>query len=92
MKRILVESSFDISDQKMLFFCVREFICELMNHGISKAYLYTKATEALFSEIEPEDDIKYILGFLNKLKPYPFITADSFDDLDFKLVLLKIKS
>lgn len=69
MKRILVESSFDISDQKMLFFCVREFICELMNHGISKAYLYTKATEALFSEIEPEDDIKYILGFLNKLKP-----------------------
>lgn len=33
-----------------------------------------------------------IFGFLNKLKPYPFITADSFDDLDFKLVLLKIKS
>lgn len=33
-----------------------------------------------------------IFGFLNKLKPYPFLTADSFDDLEFKMVLLKIKS
>lgn len=70
IKRILVESSFDVSDQKMLFFCIREFICELMNHGISKEYLYIKAMESLFSEIVPDDDIEYILGFLNNIKPH----------------------
>ncbi len=65
----------------------------------SKAFSKIKYHYMVIYNIKPDDIYKTnisndqfmninIFGFLNKLKPYPFVTADSYDDIDFKRKVL----
>ena len=69
IKRILFAATFDTNDQRRLYYCVREAICELVNHGVSKNHIYNITERKLFSRIKSKDDYKYILDFLESLTP-----------------------
>lgn len=60
---------FTINERHILYFCVREYICELINIGISKSHLYNQVQKKLFSKFTPEDDLQYVEQFLNSLIP-----------------------
>lgn len=69
IESLLKAPSFDVEHQKKIFFCVREYICELINIGLSKAYIHHMTESLLFRDISPEDDIDYIMSFLQDLEP-----------------------
>ena len=70
LNSLLLQSTFSIDDKKKLFFCIREFLSELINAGVSKTHLYNQVQTRLFnSNIKPENDIEYVISFLRSLLP-----------------------
>lgn len=66
---LLKGQAYGYEEQEMLYFCTREFLCELVNIGISKTHIYNETLDKLFSAITPADDIQYIVDFLQSLRP-----------------------
>ena len=69
IEKLLRGTQFDIKEQETMQFCVREYLCELVNIGINKNYIYNLSEQKLFSAATSQDDIKYIMDFLRKLEP-----------------------
>ena len=70
IEKLLRNTDFSLQEKRELFFCTREFLSELINVGISKTHLYNQVRIKLFSnDINPENDIDYILSFLRSLQP-----------------------
>ena len=69
IEKTLNASQFDVAEQRKLYYCVREAICELVNIGVSKSHIYNLVQNKLFSAIKPDDDIGYIMSFLHSLIP-----------------------
>lgn len=69
IETILKQSSFNYEDKKSLYYCVREYLAELINNGINKGHLYNRTHNILFIPVTPTDDIEYVMSFLKKLQP-----------------------
>lgn len=69
MESLLNSATFTIDEKKMLYFCTREFLSELINIGISKGHLYNETMTILFKNFTPADDIGFIMNFLKSLLP-----------------------
>lgn len=71
IEEILRGQSFDYQEKRELYFCLREYLAELIGLSISKGYLFNRVQVKLFnaSAKSPSDDIKYILSFLSSLTP-----------------------
>ena len=93
---ILGGASFEIQEQRQLFYCVREALCELINLGVSKTHIYNLAQNILFSAVHPDDDIEYIMDFLRSLTPKVSkyhvvfgITEETFSELKDTIPLIR---
>ncbi|MBO7125925.1 hypothetical protein J6W78_00070 [bacterium] len=67
IEHLLRSKTYDFEDKKKLYFCIRELLSELINRGVNKTYLYRQVQEKLFSDVNSNDDINYILSFLKSL-------------------------
>ena len=93
---ILGGASFEIQEQRQLFYCVREALCELINLGVSKTHIYNLTQNKLFSAVHPDDDIEYIMDFLRSLTPKVSkyyvvfgITEETFSELKDTIPLIR---
>lgn len=69
IRDIIEGSSFSYKDKETLYYCVREYLAELINSGFSKGHLYNQTQNKLFSAITPENDADYLMTFLESLQP-----------------------
>jgi len=63
----LKQPTWGIDEKSLIHFCVREYICELVNLGINKKYIYNQTSNKFNNRKKSEDDIVYIENFLNSL-------------------------
>ncbi len=66
---LLRSPTFSMEEKKTLYFCLREFLSEIINIGVSKAYLYNQTEEILFTASTPDDDVKFVIDFLKSILP-----------------------
>ena len=64
---ILDSSTFTITEKSELYFCIREFCSELISLGYSKEHLYNRVRKKLFVKKNSNDDIKFVMDFLESL-------------------------
>ena len=69
IEEILRGQSFDYQAKRELYYCLREYLAELIGLSISKGYLFNRVQVKLFSAKSPKDDLNYILTFLSSLIP-----------------------
>lgn len=69
IKEIVDGNSFTYDDKNTLYYCVREYLTELINSGFSKGHLYNQTQNKLFSAITPSNDVEYLMTFLESLQP-----------------------
>lgn len=63
------KQTWSIEEKALTHFCVREYICELVNLGISKKYIYNQINNKFNNKKTSNDDIYCINQFLNSLLP-----------------------
>lgn len=68
INNILLSSTFTLEEKTVLYFCVREYVSELINLGYSKTHLYMQVQNKLFKYRTSKDDVKYIIKFLSSLQ------------------------
>ncbi len=61
------KSTWGINEKSIIYFCVREYICELVNIGINKKYIYNQTSNKFNNSKQSQDDIAYIENFLHSL-------------------------
>lgn len=66
---IIRGTSFTIKEKRELYFCLREFMSELINLGVSKTHLYNQVIINLFTDSKSDDDISLVISFLQSLLP-----------------------
>jgi hypothetical protein len=66
---LLDAPTFSISEKRVLYFCVREYICELINLGLSKQHLFNRVQNDLFTNKGVDNGKKYIIDFLLSVIP-----------------------
>ena len=69
IEELLRSSSFGIDEKKELYFCLREFLSEIINIGVNKAHLYNRTQSVLFTACTPNDDVAFIMDFLRSILP-----------------------
>jgi len=69
IEKLLRSSTFSITEKRMLYFCLREFLSEIINIGVSKAHLYNQTQKVLFTARTPDDDIEFVMEFLRSILP-----------------------
>lgn len=69
IEALLNSPTFTMDEKKKLYFCIREFLSEIINIGVSKAHLYNQTMNVLFKACTPNDDIKFIMDFLASILP-----------------------
>lgn len=67
IKTVLTSPVFTISEKQELYFCVRELISELINLGYSKEHLFNRVQTVLFSRRNSNDDVEFVMKFLESL-------------------------
>ena len=63
----LRKTTWGTDEKSLIYFCVREFICELVNLGFNKKYIYNQTSNKFNYSKKSQDDIAYIENFLNSL-------------------------
>lgn len=66
---LLRNGNFSLEEKRIIYFCTRELLSELINTGASKTHLYNKVQKQLFGDARPDDDIEFIISFLRSLVP-----------------------
>ncbi len=85
---VLQGTTWDLKDKNLLYFCLREFISELINNGTSKKYIYNQVNNKFGKNKKSSNDIDYIRNFLlsllkseNSYNVIIGITEEVFNDL-----------
>lgn len=69
IENLLRSATFSMDEKRMLYFCLREFLSEIINIGVNKAHLYNQTQNVLFTACTPDDDIDFVMDFLKSILP-----------------------
>ena len=69
IEKLLKSSTFSIEEKRTLYFCLREFLSEIINIGVSKVHLYNQTQNILFTACTPDDDVEFVMEFLRSILP-----------------------
>lgn len=69
IEELLKRPTFSIAEKRMLYFCLREFLSEIINIGVNKMYLYNQTQNVLFTDCDPGNDIDFVMDFLRSILP-----------------------
>lgn len=69
IEQLLRSVTFTFEEKSELYFCLREFLSEIINLGVNKAHLYNQTQNVLFTSCTPNDDIQFVMDFLLSITP-----------------------
>lgn len=69
IEQLLRSATFTFEEKSELYFCLREFLSEIINLGVNKAHLYNQTQNVLFTVCTPNDDIQFVMDFLLSIMP-----------------------